>query len=349
MTKGGGQQIPTDTTTRTTSLPEYADPYFRRVLQGAEDTMTPYDSRTGMGTPYQPYPGERLTPSSMYGDIGASRAMTRGIAQMGVAGMPEAMQAGRMGLAASGRGIGFTDQAVGRLRDAGQYDPMSFTGDTPQQYMSPYMQNVVDIQKQQARSDFDRSQARRDADAVSAGAFGGSRRGVVDALAEESLQNQLEDIQAMGQQQAFEQAGRLFEADRADRQFGIGQRLAGEQAALGAASQLGSMGQQFGNIGAGIASLGERQRAADIQGAQLLDTLGRDIRAEDQARLDLSYEDFVRQREYPQQQYERLAAILRGVPITPNVEQQRMASYNPISQALGAGISALGLYKGLTG
>jgi len=215
--------------------------------------------------------------------------------------------------------------------------------------MSPYMQNVVDIQKQQARSDFDRSQARRDADAVGAGAFGGSRRGVVDALAEESLQNQLEDIQAMGQQQAFEQAGRLFEADRADRQFGIGQRLAGEQAALGAASQLGSMGQQFGNIGAGIASLGERQRAADIQGAQLLDTLGRDIRAEDQARLDLSYEDFVRQREYPQQQYERLAAILRGVPVTPNVEQQRMASYNPISQALGAGISALGLYKGLTG
>ena len=66
------------------------------------------------------------------------------------------------------------------------------------------------------------------------------------------------------------------------RQFGIGQRLAGEQAALGAASQLGGMGQQFANIGAGLASLGERQRAADIQGAQLLDTLGRDIRAEDQ-------------------------------------------------------------------
>ena len=48
------------------------------------------------------------------------------------------------------------------------------------------------------------------------------------------------------------------------------------------------MGQQFANLGAGLASLGERQRAADIQGAQLLDTLGRDIRAEDQARLDLS-------------------------------------------------------------
>jgi hypothetical protein len=211
------------------------------------------------------------------------------------------------------------------------------------------MQNVVDVQKRQARTDFDRSQARRDADAVSAGAFGGSRRGVVDALAEEGLQRQLGDIQAMGQQQAFEQAARQFEADRADRQFGIGQRLAGEQSALSAASQLGSMGQQFGNIGAGLAALGERQRAADIQGAQLLETVGRDIRAEDQARADLAYEDFLRQRDFPQRQYERIASLLQGVPVTPNVEEQRMVAYNPIQQALGAGISALGLYRGLTG
>lgn len=344
----GSQQIPTDTTTRTTSLPEYADPYFRRVLQGAEDALLPFNPYTGQST-YTPYPGERLTSSNMYGDIGASRAMTRGIAQQGIAGMPEAMQAGRMGLAASGRGIGYTDQAVGRLRSAGQYNPTTFTGSAVQQYMSPYMQNVVDVQKEQARRDFARSQAGRDADAVSAGAFGGSRRGVVDALAEEGLQRQLGDIQAMGQQQAFEQAANRFDADRADRQFGIGQRLAGEQAALGAASQLGGMGQQFANMGAGLASLGERQRAADIQGAQLLDTLGRDIRAEDQARLDMSYEDFVRQREFPAQQYERIAGLLRGMPVTPNVDIQRMQAYNPVSQALGAGISALGLYRGLTG
>ena len=298
------QQIPTDTTTRTTSLPEYADPYFRRVLQGAEDALLPFNPYTRTVYIHAISWGKTDFPSNMYGDIGASRAMTRGIAQQGIAGMPEAMQAGRMGLSASGRGIGYTDQAVGRLRSAGQYNPTTFTGSAVQQYMSPYMQNVVDVQKEQARRDFARSQAGRDADAVSAGAFGGSRRGVVDALAEEGLQRQLGDIQAMGQQQAFEQASRQFEADRADRQFGIGQRLAGEQAALGAASQLGGMGQQFANMGAGLASLGERQRAADIQGAQLLDTLGRDIRAEDQARLDLSYEDFVRQREFPAQQYE---------------------------------------------
>jgi len=47
------------------------------------------------------------------------------------------------------------------------------------------------------------------------------------------------------------------------------------------------------------------------------------------------------------QQYERMAGLLRGIPVQPNVEEQRMVAYNPIQQALGAGISALGLYKGL--
>ena len=348
MGKGGGQNIPTDTTTRTVSMPEFSDPYYRRMLQGAEDAMLPFDPYTGQSR-YQPYPGERIAESSMYGDIGAGRAMTRGIAQQGIAGMPEAMQAGRLGMSASGRGIGYTDQAVGRLRAAGQYDPTTFSGGAVSQYMSPYMQNVVDVQKEQARRDFERSQAGRDADAVSAGAFGGSRRGVVDALAQENLQRQLGEIQATGQQQAFEQAARQFEADRADRQFGIGQRLAGEQAALGAAQQLGGMGQQFANIGAGLATLGERQRQADIQGAQLLDTIGRDIRAEDQARLDQSYEDFVRQREFPQTQFERIAGILRGLPAGQNELTQQMQRVNPVKDALGMGISALSLYKGLTG
>jgi hypothetical protein len=135
--------------------------------------------------------------------------------------------------------------------------------------------------------------------------------------------------------------GRVQQAREQSRQFGAGQGLAAYQAVGAGASNLAG-------LGAGLAGLGERQRAADIQGAQLMETIGRDIRAEDQARLDLAYEDFLRQRDYPITQYERMAGILRGVPVTPNIEQQRFANYNPIQQALGAGISALGLYKGLS-
>jgi hypothetical protein len=460
---------------RQTNLPEYADPYFRRMLQGAEESLMPftddlsrpiYDDTgniTGFQqkSTYQPYQGERIAPSEMYGDIQASRAMIRGIAQKGIPGMEEAMGAQREGMDVqregmdvTRRGIGFTEEGIGRLRDIGQYDtgqfsqydqferskfdpyskfrqanyneygfqqPDMFTGESVGQYMSPYMQNVVDVQKQQAQLDFDRMQAGRDAAAVQAGAFGGSRQAVGDYLAQEGLARQMGDIQASGQQQAFEQAARMFGEDRAaqmdmerlraaelarvqagragelgrvqtgevgelarvqaarageqsrldalrsaelgrvqqaleqSRQFGAGQALAAEQAAMQGAGQLntmaqglGGLGMNVGSLGQSLAGLGERQRAAEIQNAQLLESVGRDIRAEDQARLDLSYEDFQRQRDYPIQQYERMAGILRGVPVTPNVEQQRMVSYNPVQQALGAGISALGLYKGLS-
>ena len=468
-------QAPGDTVQRQTNLPEYADPYFRRLLQGAEDTLMPFqddlsrpiydDDQNITGfqqkTTYQAYPGERIAPSSMYGDIQGSRAMVRGIAQQGIAGMPEAMGAQREGMGAqregmgiARRGVGYTEEGIGNLRGIGQYDtgqfsqydqyqrsdfdpyskfrqanyneygfqqPDMFTGESVGQYMSPYMQNVVDVQKQQAQLDFDRSQAGRDAAAVQAGAFDGSRQAVGDYLAQEGLARQMGDIQATGQQQAFQQAATQFGADRAaqmaveqqraaelarvqagragelgrvqtgevgelariqsgrageqsrldalraseqarvqqameqSRQFGAGQALAAEQAAIGAAGQMGTMGQGIGALGMNVGSLGqslvglgEKQRAADIQGAQLLETIGRDIRAEDQARLDMSYEDFARQRDYPIQQYERMAGILRGVPVTPNVEEQRMVNYNPLQQALGAGISGLGLYKGLT-
>ena len=77
--------------------------------------------------------------------------------------------------------------------------------------MSPYQQNVIDVQKAQALLDFDRGQARRDAQAVQAGAFGGSRQAVQQALAGEDLQRRLGEIQAVGQQQAFEQAQQQFE------------------------------------------------------------------------------------------------------------------------------------------
>ena len=137
------------------------------------------------------------------------------------------------------------------------------------------------------------------------------------------------------------EAARTQQAREASRQFGAGQGLAAYQA-------IGSGASNLAGLGSGLAGLGQQQRAADIQGAQLLEATGRDIRAEDQARLDMSYEDFIRQRDYPMSQYQQMAGILRGVPVTPNVNEQRFASYNPAQQALGAGISGLGLYKGLT-
>ena len=267
MGKGGSKQAPTDSTVRQTNLPEYADPYFRRMLQGAEEALMPftddlsrpiYDAEgniTGFGqkSTYMPYQGERIAPSSMYGDIQASRAMTRGIAQSGIAGMPEAQEAARTGMGVQQEAIGglrgLADYQPGEFSMAefsavdptkytgfreAEFDPYSrfrmanysqfgfqqperFTGSSVGQYMSPYMDAVVAEQKRGARQDFERSQAARDAAAVQAGAFGGSRQAVGQYLAEEGLGEQLGGIEAMGRQQAFEQAAQQFGLDRAAR------------------------------------------------------------------------------------------------------------------------------------
>jgi len=570
----GSQQAPAGGTTRTVSLPDYADPYFQRLLKGSEEATQPfypddpaYGDLAGEST-YVPYGGERIAPSEDYGDIGTSRAMVRGIAESPIGGLNEAAALQRRGIAGleglanyntaafnpytgfqagradpyagfragsadpfadfrAGRGTEYTGFQAGRADPyagfrAGSADPFAdfqeakfsaqtadqydfdparqFSGSEVQQYMDPYMQNVVDVQKREAREDFGRSQAARDAGAINAGAFGGSRQAVQQGMAEEGLQEQLGDIQAAGSQAAFQQAMKAFESDRAaqmevdarraselgrtqglniseigrmeagrageagrvqnaraselartqgisldeaarvqrseaaelartqgisldeaariqsseaserarvqgidvaedarvqnaraaelartqgisldeaarvqaseaaelarvqgisldeaarvqqaeaaerarvqsareaSRQFGAGQGLAAYQAALAA--------------GRGLVDYGERARAADIQGAQLLETIGRDIRGEDQARLDLAYQDFLRQQDYPMRQYERFAGLLSGVPIQPDISTATYQAYNPIQQALGTGISALGLYKGLSG
>jgi hypothetical protein len=385
-----------------TGLPEYVDPYFQRLLKGSEEATMPYypddpelyGDLAGEST-FQPYEGERLTSSADYGDITASRDMIRNTAGAGIPGMETAVGAQLTGmegirtLAESPTSFTpsqFTESQF--TRGAGTRfdfaDPRQFTGGEVQDYMDPYMQGVVDIQKREAVKDFERGQAGRDAAAVGAGAYGGSRQAIQQGMAQENLQQRLGDIQQIGSQAAFDRAMKMFESDRAA-QMDTEQRRAGEQARLdridvgelarteagtaaeaarvqGAdaaeqarvqaaqeAQRLNTAGlyDQYMGAGAGLVGLGERARGADIQDAQLLETIGSDLRAEDQARLDLDYQDFLRQQDYPIRQYERFAGLLRGVPITPDTYTQTYQAFNPIQAALGAGLGGLGLYRGL--
>ena len=139
----------------------------------------------------------------------------------------------------------------------------------------------------------------------------------------------------MGQQQAFEQAQQQFERDRAARE-------SGERLGLSAAESATQQAQS-------LARLGDAARAGDVQAAQLLEQIGKDAQATDQAGLDLAYEDFVRQRDFPRESLTFLSSILRGVPVQPSTETTKFQQYNPIRDLLGTGIAGLGLYRGLTG
>jgi hypothetical protein len=312
MGKGGSRAPaqPTEQNIVQSSLPKYFEPYAIDMIKRAESESK---------REYTPYEGQRLADENT--DTMRSREIARSAAEGGIPGLTQATGGTVAGMNRALQGVGFQSQ--------------DFDTAQAQKYMSPYLQNVLDVQKQQAVLDFNRGQAGRNAEAVQQGAFGGSRQGVQQALAGEGLQRQLAEIQAIGQQKAFEQAQQQFGADREA-------RLAAERQGLSAAESLSGQSAQ-------LAALGEKARAGDIESAQLLEKIAKDRQAREQAGLDLAYEDFVRQRDMPREDLTFLSSILRGVPVQPSTETTKFQQYNPVKDLLGTGIAGLGLYKGITG
>lgn len=387
--KGGGH---TTSTVTQQDIPEEFYPYFERMLIRGEEASL---------QPYIPYGGQRLADQTA--DTLASQDMVRDIATSGQPALDLATGitaenalgaqelAGAPGYNFSEYG-GFTAGSADPYAGYSEYDfspTGQFTGDAVSQYMSPYIQNVLDFQKSQAERDYLEAQSGRAARAVGAGAFGGSRQAVAESLAERDLLDRMQGIDATGMQAAYADAQRMFEADRQARMQGdqaraaeaarvqsgqaaelartqgisieeaarIQQAQAAEQARVQGSQAAENLARdQFGlealgqssAMSAQLAALSEQARAGDIQAAQLLEVLGRSNEARSQAELDLAYEDFVRQREYPMEQLQLLSAMLHGLPIQPAGTTTTQTPYNPIQQALGMGISALGLYRGLT-
>lgn len=324
----GKGSAPTNQTVTQTNLPEYVRPQFESLLKRAEGVSQ---------ADYQAFPGQRVATEGL-GDIGAAYDITRGVAGSGIAGLPQASDV-------IGGNIQAGQQIAQQAGQPFQFSPAGqFTAETAQQYMSPYMQAVVDEQTRRAQQQFGEQRAGRASQAVQAGAFGGSRQGVQEAIAERSLAEQIGGIQAQGLQQAFEQAGSQFGADRAalmaQEQAQAGANQQAQQAQLQALGFSAEQAQQ-------MVGLGGMQRAADIQGAQLLEGIGRSQRGLEQERLDIDYQDFLRQQAFPEQQLQLLSSILRGVPVQPSVTQTAYAPFNPMQQLAGAGLAGIGLYRGM--
>ena len=289
MGGGGGAPTETKSTVTQTNLPEYVRPYFERLLQRTE---------TESKRDYEPYQGQRIADVSQ--DILTSEDRVRGIADQG---LPE-IQA-----------------SLDRFQRSMDFQPRQFTGEEVGKYMSPYMDEVIARQKQGATEDYLAQLPQGAAQAISAGAFGGSREGVQRGIGQSKFLDRLADIEATGRQQAFDKAAGLFQADRAA-------DVQAEQLGLGAATQ--------------FAGLGERRRMGAIDDAKLLETIGKAGMGREQAGLDLAYQDFVRQQAFPQERLGLFSSVLRGIPVTPSQTATTYQPFDPIGRALGLGLTALG-------
>ena len=327
---GGGGPTQTTSTVTQTDLPSYAKPYFENLMKEAQkETKREYD----------PYAGSRLAGPAT-GTLESEQALT----QLARTGVPEYDVAQQTAAQAAGFQTPLASQ-LATLQGTG-YQSQQFGGQQAQQYMDPYLEQVLDRQKESLRREAERQQAGRSAQAVQAGAFGGSRQAVQEALAEESLMRQIQDVEATGRQQAFEQAQQQFERDRQARERAQQMRLqSAEQLAA-----LDAQAQKIGMTGAELlANLGAQEFETGVQSAGLLEAVGKAETAREQQMLDLAYQDYLRQRDYPREQLQFMSSILRGVPVSPSQEQATFQSVNPYQQLLGTGISGLSLYRALGG
>jgi hypothetical protein len=169
--------------------------------------------------------------------------------------------------------------------------------------------------------------------------------GQAGSLYGQGIQGAQAGLQGVGAQQA---AGQLGLQGTAQGMQGAGYGLQGVQAATGAgqlglqglgqatqaASTLGQLGQtQFGQEQAISA---EQQKVGAIQQAQA------------QQGLDLAYQDFLKQRNYPYQQLAFQSDMLRGLPLSQSAQSMYTAPPSMGSQLGGLGMSALGIY-GMSG
>ena len=189
---GGGQsQQPVQSTVTQSNLPEYARPYF-------EDLMS--RGQTESQRPYEPYGGARLQTFAPREQ--AAFGMVEDLAQQGT---PQALQlAGQTAGNVAGYQPGFTPS---------QFQGGIFDNQAASQYMSPYLDQVLNRQQDRTMQRFNEAQGGRDARAVQAGAFGGSRAYVREGLAEDEMMDRQSQIRAEGLQAAYNAATGQFNAD----------------------------------------------------------------------------------------------------------------------------------------
>lgn len=326
MGGGGGSPPPQQNTSYNTNVPEYARPYVENMLESTQKQIYTYNDQgqqTGF-RPYQPYsrdPNDYLAPFSPIQQQ----------AQAGVANLrtPEQFQTATGLAGASGLGsLGLAQQAMGAGQQFAQQaqDPR-----VTQNYMSPYMQNVVDYQKSQALRDYQMAAPMRARQAVGAGAFGGSRQAIMEAEAERSLGSQLQGIAATGSQKAFEDAQR-------QQQFGANLGLQG----IGAGLQ--GMGQATQAAGA-LGQLGGQQLGAQTNILNLQSQVGAQQQAQEQQKINQAIQDYATEQQYPFMQLGLMNAMLRGLPLQNTTTQSYQAQPSTGQQLLGYGLGALGAYK----
>lgn len=228
-------------------------------------------------------------------------------------------------------GLGsFLTGAGGLMDTTGGFDPQAY-----RQFYDPFVEQVIDTTVSDIRRQGDIERARLGGQAVSAGAFGGSRQ----AVAEQELQRNVADQAA---RTAAQLRSAAFTGAQQQAQSAFENQMARGQTA---AQIFGQLGQGIGQLGTSQAALGEAAQAAASRDVNALFNVGALQQAQQQAEYDVQRAAAIEEAYEPFQRFTYMSDIFRGVPSTSQtLASASTPSPNPVASIFG---TAMSLSQGL--
>jgi hypothetical protein len=328
-----------DTVTSVNQLPGYLQDYQKQILDNAQslagNTMSLPQYQVAGYSPYQ---------NAAFGMANAGIGSYQPYLQQGQNAVYGGMNMYGQGVGAVGQGIGATQQGINTIgRSMGR-----FKGQGYENFMDPYTNKVIN----QSMRDINRAGAIEgkglDAQAVGAGAFGGSRQGVqrselsrnvMDTKARTSA-----DLRSQGFSQAMDRAGSAYEGQM-NRIGSAGQAYGQLGQGLGSlAGQYGSLAGGLTSAGTSMANMGQLGQTMATNDINMLYGMGQDQQAQRQKELDAQRQNQYQNMMQPYQQLGFYSDIFNSMP-TSSMQMYQQQQPNPYSQASGLAMGAAGTYN----
>ena len=365
MGKGGGGPTQTTSTSNTSNIPEYAQPYVETMLGATQKQLYKMDDSGGI-TGFQPYKAFGGT----YDDQGKMTGYDAGKALAGFSPAQQQAQQGIMGMQVPGQygaATNMTNQAalgaLGTTGQAGMYGSagalqglqgsqigqslgqMSTDPNAVQSYMNPYIQASLNPQLAEIQRQYDVTGTQQQSGATKSGAFGGSREALMAAENQRNAGLAKNQLIGQGYNQAFQQAQQQMNAANQAALSGNAQAMQGAGIGLqGVGAQQAGYGQ-VGQAAGQLAGIGGQQLAAQqgIYNAQ--NQVGGQQQQLEQQKINQAIQDYANAQQYPIMQLGTMSNMLRGLPMQAQTTQQYQAQANPITQGIGALGAGASLYN----
>ena len=405
MPSGAGQTQKVSQEVTQTNLPKYAEPYVMTGMQAAQANLFSRDPASGemQLKPFERYTQQVIDPATGQQRIDPTtgQGMVEGAPR--IAGLTPEQQAVQQNILnqqtpqaiTAGQQLAGT-AGLGALMSSG-YNPSQFTSQTAgagnatpgsagyadsinpqivQQYMNPYVQNVIDVEKREALNNAQKTQLMTNLGSARQGTYGGSRQLLAGTERERALGQLFGDIQSKGLQSAYDKALGQFNTEQglrqgvnlanldaktraslANAQYQTQVAIANQQADL-EAQKYAEQSKQFGATQglAGLAqanqsaqtlgNLGQIQAQSDYQMLNQQAAAAKQQQDIDQAILSQQYNDFLKEQAYPMEQLQQYSNIIRGNTIAPGTTSTIYGQApSGLAQVAGAGLGALSTAK----